>query len=84
MQTHQTMIQRTAEAHRLPDRGRELLARGHQVFSSSFAEINRFHEERRTDFAQAFKAVLEAEIAHHQLVHPHTWQCDYSWRGPVP
>ena len=68
MQIHQTMIQRVAESHRLPDRGKELHGRANQIFNTNYAEINRFHDERRTDFAQAFRALLEAEIAHHQHV----------------
>ena len=68
MQTHVNMSSRLADAHRLPDRGKELSARSHQVFSAHFSEINRFHEERRADFGNAFRAVIEAEIAHHQHV----------------
>ena len=68
MQTHQAMIQRAAESHRLPDRGKELLGRANQIFATNFAEINRFHEERKLDFSNAFRELLEAEIAHHQHV----------------
>ena len=70
MQTHQNMIQRVSEAHRLPDRGKELLARANQIFATDFSEINRFHEERKIDFANAFRDLLEAEIAHHHHVRP--------------
>jgi len=71
MSTQVTFIQRVGEAHKLPDRGKELFARSNQIFSTHFAEINRFHEERRADFAAAFRKLLEAQIAHHQQVRAH-------------
>jgi len=68
MSTQVTFIQRVGEAHKLPDRGKELFARSNQIFSTHFAEINRFHEERRADYAAAFRKLLEAQITHHQQV----------------